>query len=166
MDSVTCPLTDKALPGARFSTYLDNKEARSDTVPVLILKFIVLLYAWQSFCLSLEWKQNSGPVKLTGLSRNKYTVERANANSQDKMVRLSGSSSSQIVNDWKKWVKGNRILFELPGDPSKRIRVSGFPLHFNRTLYKLLSKCAFELIYTRIYRPEGVHLFVNRCVSF
>ena len=44
MDSVTCPLTDKALPGARFSTYLENKEARSDTVPVLILKFIVLLY--------------------------------------------------------------------------------------------------------------------------
>ena len=37
MDSVTCPLTDKALPGARFSTYLENKEARSDTVPVLIL---------------------------------------------------------------------------------------------------------------------------------
>ena len=54
-----------------------------------------------------------------GLSRNEYTVERANANSQDKMVRRSGSSSSQIVNDWKKWVKGNRILFELPGDPSK-----------------------------------------------
>ena len=44
MDSVTCPLADKALPGARFSTYLENKEARSDTVPVLILKFIVLLY--------------------------------------------------------------------------------------------------------------------------
>ena len=54
-----------------------------------------------------------------GLSRNEYTVERANANSQDKIVRLSGSSISQIVNDWKKWVKGNRILFELPGDPSK-----------------------------------------------
>ena len=54
-----------------------------------------------------------------GLSRNEYTVERANTNSQDKMVRLSWSSSSQIVNDWKKWVKGNRILFELPGDPSK-----------------------------------------------
>ena len=47
MDSVTCPLTDKALPGARFSTYLENKEARSDTVPVLILievySFIVYL---------------------------------------------------------------------------------------------------------------------------
>ena len=54
-----------------------------------------------------------------GLSRNEYTVERANANSQDKMARRSGSSSSQIVNDWKKWVKGNRILFELPEDPSK-----------------------------------------------
>ena len=54
-----------------------------------------------------------------GLSRNEYTVERANTNSQDKMVRLSWSSSSQIVNDWKKWVKGNRILFELPGDLSK-----------------------------------------------